>query len=137
MCHALDVRDRLELDTETLPLADLLLLKLQIVEATEKDDVDALALFADHPVGPDGIDGQYLAGLLAKDWGWWRTATRSLERLLGVAATLPDSAVRQEVESRIRRLLAQIEAAPKTRRWRIRARVGERVQWYELPEEVE
>jgi hypothetical protein len=137
MCHALDIRDRLELDRGTLTLADLLLLKLQIVEATDKDHTDALALFVDHPVDAGGIDGEYLAGLLAKDWGWWRTATRNLERLLAFAPTLPSFARLDQVEGSIRQLLAQVENEPKSRRWRMRARVGERVQWYELPEEVE
>jgi hypothetical protein len=28
------------------------------------------------------------------------------------------------------------DKVPKSLRWKIRSRVGERVQWYELPEEV-
>jgi hypothetical protein len=33
-------------------------------------------------------------------------------------------------------LAARIEAAPKSRRWRMRAKIGERKRWYELPEEI-
>jgi hypothetical protein len=137
MCHALDVKDRLEIDRETLTLADLLLLKLQIVEATDKDFIDALTLLADHPVDPTGIDGDYVADLLAKDWGWWRTATRNLERLQAHVQTLGDLPTRLVLEGRVQELLTQIEAVPKSRKWKMRARVGERVTWYELPEEVE
>ncbi len=139
MCHTLDIRDRLELDRDTLALADLLLLKLQIVEATEKDHLDALTLLADHGIGPEGIDGDYVADLLAKDWGWWRTVTRNLDRLLAFLRTFSalEGRGRETVEARIRQLVAQIENTPKSRRWRMRARVGERMQWYELPEETE
>jgi hypothetical protein len=137
MCHALDIKDRLGLDRDTLPLADLLLLKLQIVEATDKDYVDALTLFVDHSVDASGIDGDYVAGLLANDWGWWRTATQNLERLLGYVPTLPAFPARDKVEGGIRHLLSKVKNAPKSRRWRMRARVGERKRWYELPEEVE
>ena len=34
-------------------------------------------------------------------------------------------------------LRAAIEGAPKSGRWRLRARVGERVTWYAEPEEME
>ncbi len=112
MCHALDIKDRIELERETLPLADLLLLKLQIVESTGKDYVDALTLFVDHSVDASGIDGDYVAGHLAKDWGWWRTATQNLQRLLGYIPTLPDFPGRDKAEAGIRHLLAQVEDAP-------------------------
>lgn len=36
---------------------------------------------------------------------------------------------------RIGRLLAEMEAAPKSRKWKLRNRVGDRVPWYVLPEE--
>jgi len=136
MCHALDIKDRVLLEKETLPLADLLLLKLQIVEATDKDRADALTLFVDHQVSADGIDGDYIAGLLARDWGWWRTATENLDRLLAHIHPFPHFDSRATVEARIRDLASQIAAVPKSRRWKVRARVGERVRWYELPEEV-
>jgi len=34
------------------------------------------------------------------------------------------------------RLSQAMEAAPKSVRWKMRARVGEKVTWYELPEET-
>jgi hypothetical protein len=88
-------------------------------------------------VDPTGIDGDYVADLLAKDWGWWRTATRNLERLQAHVQTLGDLPTRLVLEGRVQELLTQIEAVPKSRKWKMRARVGERVTWYELPEEVE
>jgi hypothetical protein len=32
--------------------------------------------------------------------------------------------------------MGRVEAEPKSRGWRLRAKVGERKRWYELPEEV-
>ncbi len=137
MCHVLDLKDRLALDPETLTLADLLLLKLQIVEVSDKDFTDALTLLADHPIDSGGIDGAYVAEFLARDWGWWRTSTTTLGRLLSYLPSLPGFAAKATVEGRIRALMTQVEAAPRSRRWKLRARIGERARWYELPEEVE
>jgi hypothetical protein len=39
--------------------------------------------------------------------------------------------------ARLDALLERIEAEPKTRGWKLRAKIGERKRWYELPEEVE
>jgi hypothetical protein len=136
MCHTLDLRDRLALDEETIPLADLLLLKLQVVEVGERDLKDAVALITDHAPGPDGIDMDYIAHILSGDWGWWRTATPALERLLTFARELPGFEGTDTVRERVEQALATIESSPKTRRWKMRARVGTRVRWYELPEEA-
>jgi hypothetical protein len=136
MCHTLDLRDRLGLEEETIPLADLLLLKLQVVEVGERDLKDALALISDHPVGPGGIDMDYIARILSEDWGWWRTATLALEALPAFARELPDFEAADTVAGRVEHALAAIESTPKTRRWKMRARVGTRVRWYELPEEA-
>jgi hypothetical protein len=39
------------------------------------------------------------------------------------------------VIKRIGQLQEAIERAPKSLAWRVRAAIGERVRWYELPEE--
>jgi hypothetical protein len=135
MCHALDFRPRLGVDRDTLALADLLLFKLQVVETNEKDYQDALALLVDHPIAADGIDGDYLAEFLAADWGWWRTATGVLERVAEYAAQLPEFDDLPAAARNIAELQTRIEREPKSRRWKLRARVGERKRWYELPEE--
>ena len=124
MCHRLDLADRVELDAETITVSDLLLTKLQVVELTDKDHQDLVLLL--EVCGGD-LDLPYLAQLLSNDWGLWRTVTGNLARTAErVPATRP----------RIEGLLAAVEVAPKSRRWRSRAMVGERKRWYELPEEV-
>jgi hypothetical protein len=136
MCHVLELRDRLPLHDETLPLADLLLLKLQVVELGERDLLDAVALLTDHPLTSDGIDLAHIEKVLAGDWGWWRTATSVLERVEAFAHRLPGFDRADVVAERARELREHVEAAPKSRRWKLRAKVGDRVRWYELPDEA-
>jgi hypothetical protein len=40
------------------------------------------------------------------------------------------------VRSRLDELWSAIEAQPKPLKWKLRAQVGDRMRWYELPEEV-
>lgn len=139
MCHRLELGPRLELDRQTLPLADLLLTKLQVVEANHKDVIDAVALVVDHPVGegPATIDAGYIAGLCGQDWGLNRTLEISIKRLDESVEALGLPRERTTlVRNRLRELAERIEREPKSLRWKARARVGERVRWYELPEEV-
>jgi hypothetical protein len=140
MCHELPLADRLELERTTLPLAELLLTKLQIVELNPKDVNDMLALLVDHDVGEsDGetIHAGYIASLLGRDWGLWRTATGSLAT---VRASLAESGLSAEEQARVGdrldRLEQRIEAEPRSMRWRTRARVGDRVRWYQEPDEI-
>jgi hypothetical protein len=132
MCHSLDLRRRLELDRITLPAADLLLMKLQVIQTTERDLQDAVALLIDSEVDADRI-----AAVLAADWGWWRTATEVLGKVERYSSGLADPDVRQNAAKEIDRLRGQIEQEPKGLRWRARAKVGDRARWYELPEEVD
>lgn len=140
MCHEIPVAERLAVDPVSVPLAELLLTKLQVVELNEKDVTDALALLAAHEVGAadgDTISGARVAALCASDWGLWRTITANLELVRDRAGSYPlGEEERARVREGARALLEGIEAAPKSRGWRLRARVGERVRWYELPEEV-
>jgi hypothetical protein len=131
MCHRLELEPRLAVDSPTLSVADLMLTKLQIVELTEKDSGDLRALLQAHELGSgpgDLIDADRIASVLADDWGYWRTATETLER---AAAGSP------ELGEKAAALRERIDAEPKTRRFKLRARIGERRRWYELPENVE
>jgi hypothetical protein len=49
----------------------------------------------------------------------------------------PDGAHLEHVPDRIRHLLAEMERASKSRRWKMRARVGDRVRWHDDPEDIE
>ncbi|MGI8606234.1 MAG: hypothetical protein ACR2L0_03640 [Gaiellaceae bacterium] len=140
MSHRIPLAERLELEPISVPLAELLLTKLQIAELNEKDVRDALALLHEHPVGEkdgDTVNAGRMAVLCAADWGLWRTITGNLEATLArldVYALSPEE--KSTVAQRARALLERMEAEPKSRAWRLRARIGERKRWYELPEEV-
>jgi hypothetical protein len=141
MCHRVPIEERLLLEPVTIPLAELMLTKLQIVELNDKDEVDVFAMLCAHDVGPvDGetINSARIAELCARDWGLYRTATINLERL---RARLDDSSLPPADASRMSggldALRESIERTPKSRRWRLRARVGDRVRWYEEPDEVD
>jgi hypothetical protein len=140
MSHKVPIGGRLELEPETLPLAELLVTKLQIAELNEKDVRDALALFHGHPVAErdgDAINSARIAELCCTDWGLWRTLTGNLS---ACEEHLPRYELPEEDSSRMREemeaLLARIEEEPKSRGWKLRAKIGERKRWYELPEEV-
>ena len=141
MCHEIPLGDRLEVETGTLPLAELMLTKLQIIEVNEKDIRDTMLLFHGHPIADhdDGaVNGAHIAALCGSDWGLWRTITANLERCRSHVGDyeLPDGD-RERIESRFDELLQRIEDEPKSRGWRMRAKIGERKRWYEVPEEVE
>ena len=130
MCHEIPLGKRLEVETDTVPLAELMLTKLQIIEVNEKDIRDTVLLFHGHPIADDddgAVNGALIAQLCADDWGLWRTITANLERCRSHVGDYELPADDRE----------RIEAEPKSRGWRRRAKVGDKKIWYELPEEVE
>jgi hypothetical protein len=140
MCHTIELKDRLGIDPVTIPLADLLLTKLQVVRLNRKDLLDLTALLADHPLGgreAGSIDLGRLTSLLGKDWGFEHTTGLNLATLRAAVTGfgLPE-AVTTMVDERIAGIVAALDKGRKSLGWQMRARVGERVQWYELPEDV-
>jgi hypothetical protein len=138
MSHEIDLRGRLDHDHPALSPSDLLLSKLQIYEVNRKDLVDVVALMLDHAIetGDEGevIEAAYIARLAASDWGFYRTLQVNIERLRAVLEELEVD--RALVNARLDELWRAIDEAPKPLKWRLRAQVGDRVRWYELPEET-
>jgi hypothetical protein len=136
MCHEIQLDGRLEVDHTSIPLAELLLTKLQVVELNEKDVRDTVALLHEREVAErdgEALNGHQVARLCAGDWGLWRTITRNLA---ACASRVRDYEVDHAgIAQRFDELQQRIEREPKSRAWRLRARVGERKRWYELPEE--
>ncbi len=139
MCHAIPLTARLDRDGLTVPREELLLTKLQIVELTPNDQDDIYNLLYHNEIG-DGpgapIEAAFIAALCARDWGLWRTCQLNIERSL---ASLPGSGLaadeQQTVASSLAVLRDRIDAEPKTMKWRLRSRAGDRVRWYDEPEE--
>lgn len=144
MCHVLTFKDRISRMPYTLDVADLLLSKLQVVEQNEKDVQDIVYLLAEFPIAEGDEPGTIGIGrfchIVCEDWGWWRTVTRNLDRVAelvrGDLRSLVPATARFDPVDQATILLGQADTAPKTLRWKLRSKVGERVQWYELPEEI-
>jgi hypothetical protein len=145
MCHVLEFKNRLDRMPVTLDVADLLLTKLQIVELNQKDAQDVIYLMAAYPVAsgdePGTVSLGRITATVGEDWGWWRTVTMNLDKIRDLAAgegasLVPDGAPHDAVEQ-IGRVRGAIDEAPKTLKWKLRAKVGDRKKWYLEPEEVE
>jgi hypothetical protein len=140
-CHTIDFRNRLELDSPTLPLADLFLGKMQIATINEKDLKDVVVLLAEHEIGDaekDTVNGKYIAKLLAADWGFWYTVTTNLKRLGSYVENdkRVSHEVQETVKNRIDALLSRLKGEPKTTGWKLRAKIGTKKKWYNEVEEV-
>jgi len=140
-CHILPLVGRLEIDNPTLPLAELLIEKMQIVQLNEKDLIDTIMLLREHPIGDsdhETINTQVICRLAGNDWGLWRTLTDNLahvsERMDQYQQLTSED--RQVVRERIISLLSAIEATPKTMRWKVRSAIGDKVKWYKDVEEL-
>ena len=141
MCHKLDFSERLEVEDATLPAAELLLTKLQIVRVNRKDIGDVLMLLCDHELaaadGPSLLNVDRVATVCAADWGLYTTTSDNLGT---VREMVPDFGFGGEaittLTERIDGLTRHLEAAPKSRTWKLRAKIGRRLRWYEEVEEV-
>ena len=137
MCHVIELGNRLGHEGPTLTPADLLLSKLQVFEVNMKDLVDTIALLLDHPIADhddDAINAAYLGKLTSEDWGLHRTLQLNSAKVRDAVKDLDVDADR--VNLRLDELWARVDGQPKSLKWKLRARVGDRVAWYELPEEV-
>jgi hypothetical protein len=132
MCHDVPLTGRLDREALTVPREELLLTKLQIVELTENDQNDIYNIMF-HAYG---LSTSFIAALCAGDWGLWRTCQINIERSL---ANLDKSELatdeRELVATRLTGLRDRIESEPKPLKWRMRNQVGDRVRWYNEPEE--
>lgn len=137
MSHSLDLRNRLQADRPTIPLADLLLTKLQIYELNQKDATDVITLLHDHPLGQvdnETINLNRFVEVLASDWGFYRTSTLNRDRIREMIAE--QGHLSSFDVSKLDEIIRAVEDAPKTRTWKMRALIGDRKRWYELPDEV-
>ena len=140
MCHELNFDGRLERDDYTVPIEELLLSKMQVIELNEKDVKDSFAMLYDHDIAEvddlDTIDPRFIAQLCSGDWGWYKTLTMNIDKMIDLAPDYLDEKEKEAVVERLARLRQVIEEAPKSMKWKMRAKVGEKKRWYDLPEDV-
>jgi len=139
MCHKIILKNRLSIMKYTVPTSDLLLSKMQIVKMTENDYKDIMALLHDVDVGDRDdehtLDSNYIAKLLSDDWGFYKTFSINVENVKKLASSnFKDySAI---IAQKLDKLMEAVERHPKSMRWKMRSKVGEKVKWYEEPEDV-
>ena len=141
MSHKLDLRGRLDGAAPTITLADLLLTKLQVWEINRKDLGDTLCLLADHALSEDDADVDAISlarvrSVHGRDWGFCHTVQRNAQKVAALWSQEPLPGATHDVAAQVVTLQQAIEDAPKSRAWKLRSRVGERIRWYETPEEV-
>lgn len=142
MCHKLPMNNRLHLDPLTVPLAELLLSKAQIVELNRKDALDIASILLYNETGRDDdkkINLDYIAQLCSQDWGLYKTTSINLKRVEDLLADESLNLTQDERELilyRLRQIQQAFEAMPKSLAWQMRDKVGTRVRWYEEVEEV-
>jgi hypothetical protein len=140
-CHTIYWKDRLEVDYPTIPLTELLLEKMQIVQINEKDIIDTIMLLLEHSLGnvdEETINIKLAAQLCANDWGLWRTTTMNLDKVKQLAQHYTQLTPEQKskVTSQVDDILTRLNDERKPLAWRLRSRVGDRVKWYKEVDEV-
>lgn len=134
--HPISFRGRLEVDPVSIPLAELLLEKLQIVHFSRKDLLDTILLLKAHRVAekdePETISTERVSRVLARDWGFWYTATKNLagleKHIKQMTELLPHE--KDELASKINQIQSSIASEPKSFRWKLRSKTGTRKRWY-------
>jgi hypothetical protein len=143
MCHKIPMNNRLHLDPVTIPLADLLLSKAQIVELNRKDALDITSILLYNETGNDDADKinlSYIARLCGQDWGLYKTTSINLKRveeIVGGEMLNLTEAERSLILKRVSEIQRTFETMPKSMAWQMRDKVGTRVRWYEEVEEVD
>lgn len=140
MDHDWDLSHRLHLEKYTLPLSDLLLMKLQICKINEKDVKDILTTLKDCDIGesdtPHVINVEYVVDKCSEDWELYESVLENLgtiqELLGGYDLTGEERVI---VEKRLRDLTSRLINHPKTAQWRLRSLVGKHARWCEPVEE--
>jgi hypothetical protein len=134
-CHQIPWAGRLEIDKPTIPLAELLLEKMQIVKLNEKDVIDTIMLVREHPIGNNDkeiINAELISTMCSKDWGLWRTITMNLKKvddnLSRYDWITPED--REIVHARLNEIEEKIEDTPQTLKWNMRSKIGDKVKWY-------
>jgi hypothetical protein len=141
-CHLIRWENRLEVDSPTIPLAEMVLEKMQIVKINEKDVIDTIMLLLEHPLGDEDqecINIDRIAKLCSTDWGLWRTVTMNLDKVKQLAQGYDQLIDKHKslISAQVDKALERIEDEPKSMAWRLRSRVGERIKWYKEVDEVE
>ncbi|KLU62725.1 hypothetical protein CEB3_c09270 [Peptococcaceae bacterium CEB3] len=140
MCHTIPLHDRLSVETMTIPLAELFLSKIQIIQLNEKDVRDLFALLLDHEIAAgdeEVINRDIIAERTAKDWGFFHTIELNLAKLRILIKDYElEEKDRERILQAVKTILEVMNSSKKGLNWQMRSKIGEKLVWYKLPEEV-
>jgi len=140
MDHDWDLSNRLNFETYTLPLSDLLLMKLQICKINQKDIKDIITMLKDAGIGEEDlshtINVEYIAQKCSQDWGLYESVLENLETVLTFLTEydLTDEE-RTLIKKRLKELAQRLITHEKTAKWKLRSVVGKHATWCETVEE--
>ncbi len=140
-CHVLPLRERLDVDELTIPLAELFMEKMQIVQINKKDIIDTLMLIREHPVGEsdeETINGPIIGRFLATDWGFWRTVTMNMEKIEAALGQtdLFEKDDKDNIRGKMQQIKKYIDDTPKPLAWKMRSKIGDKIKWYKDVDEL-
>jgi hypothetical protein len=137
-CHKLDLIVGSEHMEYTITPSQLLLTKLQIVQLNEKDVKDLITMFLDWSLGDDdrGLNRNTLAPIFGNNWGLLTTSSDTLDQVSQNAAEYVSDGELNLVLHHIQEFRTLMTTSPKSLKFRMREKIGRKMPWYEIPEEV-
>jgi hypothetical protein len=134
MCHTVVFKDRLNINSYTISLPDLLLEKMQIVEISRKDFKDTAVLLLEHEIGQDDtkINVGYIGKIMSDDWGFFHTFSTNLNKLKDMVYEFSNfnKSEKEIILQRIEEILESVNNSEKSLKWKLRARIGTKLKWY-------
>ena len=75
----------------------------------------------------------YIVGIMSKDWGFYYTFTTNIQKVVDFIPEFPSLAREQAdiIRGRVHEIVREIESAPKSLKWKVRAKIGTRQRWYQ------
>ncbi|MGD2248066.1 MAG: hypothetical protein PVF58_06640 [Candidatus Methanofastidiosia archaeon] len=140
MDHDWDLSNRLHLEEYTLPVSDLLLMKVQICKINEKDIQDIMTMLKDSQIGEKEashtINVNYIAEKCSEDWGLYESVLENLDTVHTMIDNyeLTDKE-KTLIKNRLEKLTTALVTHKKTAKWRLRSAVGKHIQWCQPVEE--
>lgn len=128
--------NRLRISNLTIPITELLLQKLQIVEIGKKDLIAVWWIFNEfdiHEESDTGINLSIFKYYLSNDWGFYHTVKTNLEKILTICN---EQECVNTTSDKIKKLLDSINAFPKSLMWKLRSKIGTSVTWYTEVENI-
>jgi len=140
MEHDVVLKDRLTIEDYTISISDILITKLQIYTMNEKDLRDILTIVKDIPLGEEDKSGminkRYISKLCSRDWGLYTDIISNIDKCLNLMHHYNLSLEEvEQIQNKLKKIKEMIEKESKTRRWKLRAKIGKKKAWYRVVEE--